>query len=304
MKTQPKLRKKSFTVVEQACHEVHGFTKLWEDLHQKITLSGHSLSTLHNYGRKIAQLSLHFGKLPQHINEKEINRYLASLARKSNSPSLSDFKFSVYGLRYCFRLLGLNDKVVQLPSIRKEKKLPVVLNHSECRALFKAPELLKHRMLLAFMYAGGLRAREVSRVELRDIDAERMMIHIRQSKYNKDRYVPLSPLLLLGLRKYCHACQPVHFLFNGSESGSPLSVRGMQWALREAVRKCKLQKGITLHTLRHSYATHLLELGMDIVSIKELLGHERIETTLVYLHVAKPNRNNLFSPFDRLYHTP
>ena len=96
--------------------------------------------------------------------------------------------------------------------------------------------------------------------------------------------------------------QPVEYLFNGNEPGSPLSIRGMQWALREAVKKCKLQKGITLHTLRHSYATHLLEYGMDIVSIKELLGHERIETTLVYLHVAKPNRSNLFSPLDRLYH--
>jgi len=301
MKTQSKLRKKSFTIVEQACYEIHGFSKLWEELQQKVTLSGHSQSTLNNYGRKIAQLSLHFGKLPQHISEKEINRYLASLARKSTTPSLSDFKFTVYGLRYCYRLPGLNDKVVKLPSIRREKKLPVVLNRSECRALFRAPELLKHRILLSFMYSAGLRAGEVSRVELKDIDSERMMIHIRQSKYNKDRYVPLSPLILKGLRKYYHTCRPVQYLFNGSEPGSPFSVRGMQWTLREAVKKCKLQKSITLHTLRHSYATHLLEEGMDIVTIKELPGHERIETTLVYLHVARPDRSNLFSPFDRLY---
>ena len=106
---------------------------------------------------------------------------------------------------------------------------------------------------------------------------------------------------LIGIVGIHFACQPVEYLFNGNTPGSPLSVRGMQWALREAVKKCKFQKGITLHTLRHSYATHLLEFGMDIVSIKELLGHERIETTLVYLHVAKPIRSNLFSPFDRLY---
>jgi len=151
------------------------------------------------------------------------------------------------------------------------------------------------------MYSAGLRAREASRLRIADIDSGRMMIHIRKSKYNKDRYVPLSPLILSGLRKYFFACRPVDYLFNGNAPGSPLSVRGMQWALREAVKKSKLQKGITLHTLRHSYATHLLEFGMDIVTIKELLGHERIETTLVYLHVAKPNRTNLFSPFDRLY---
>ena len=298
----PKLRKKSFTIVEQACQEIHGFSKLYQELQDKVTLSGQTLSTLSNYGRKLAQLSLHFGKLPQHISEREINRYLASLARKSTTPSLSDFKFTVYGLRYCYRLLGMNEKVVKLPSIKREKKLPVVLNRSECRALFKAPELLKHRVLLSLMYSAGLRAREVSRLELKDIDSERMMIHIRRSKYNKDRYVPLSPLILEGFVDFAQEVSVV--MFNGNDPGSPLSVRGMQWALRESVKKCKLQKGITLHTLRHSYATHLLEEGMDIVTIKDLLGHERIDTTLIYLHVARPNRSNVFSPFDRLYTKP
>ena len=301
MKTQSKLRKKAFTVVEQACHQIRGFRKLYEELDDKVRLSGHSHSTLNNYARKLAQLSLHFGKLPENISEKEVNKYLANLARQSKTPSLSDFKFTVYGLRYCYRLLGMNAKAVSLPKIKQPDKLPVVLNYAECKALFNAPELLKHRVLLALMYSAGLRAREVSNLHLADIDSGRMMIHIRQSKYNKDRYVPLSPGILQGLRKYFYACHPVEYLFNGNEPGSPLSVRGMQWALREAVKKCKLQKGITLHTLRHSYATHLLEFGMDIVTIKDLLGHERIDTTMVYLHVARPNRTNLFSPFDRLY---
>jgi len=301
METQPKLRKKSFTIVEQAIHQVRGFRQLYQELDDKVRLSGQSPSTLNNYARKLAQLSLHFGKLPQYISEKELNKYLADMARQSKTPSLSDFKFAVYGLRYCYRLLGMNDKLVKLPSIKHSNKLPVVLNYQECKALFNASELLKHRMLLSLIYSAGLRAREVSRLRLADIDSGRMMIHIRQSKYNKDRYVPLSPLILEGLRKYYYACRPMEYLFNGNTPGSPLSVRGMQWALREAVKKCKLQKGITLHTLRHSYATHLLEFGMDIITIKELLGHERIQTTLIYLHVAKPNRSNLFSPFDRLY---
>lgn len=301
METHSNLRKKSFTVVEQAIHQVRGFRSLYQELDDKVRLSGQSNSTLNNYARKLAQLSLHFGRLPQHISEKEMNKYLAQLARQSKSPSLSDFKFSVYGLRYCYRLLGMPEKAVQLPNIKRDNKLPVVLNYEECKALFSASELLKHRILLSLIYSAGLRAREASRLRLSDIDSGRMMIHIRQSKYNKDRYVPLSQFVLEGLRKYYYACQPKDYLFNGNTPGSPMSVRGMQWALREAVKKCKLQKGITLHTLRHSYATHLLEYGMDIVTIKELLGHERIETTLVYLHVAKPNRSNLFSPFDRLY---
>jgi len=300
-KEKSKVQKRTFTIVEQACHEIHGFRKLYDELRDKILLSGQSKSTLTNYARKVAQISLHYGKLPQNISEKEVNRYLASIARNSKTPSLSDFKFYVHGLRYCYRLLGMNDKALKLPSIHEPQKLPVVLNYQECIALFKSPELLKHRVLLALIYSAGLRAGEVSRLKIADIDSGRMMIHIRRSKFNKDRYVPLSPLILQGLRKYYYACQPVEYLFNGNTAGTPLTVKGMQWALREAVKKCKLQKGISLHTLRHSYATHLLEMGMDIVSIKELLGHERIQTTMIYLHVAKPNRSNLFSPFDRLY---
>jgi site-specific recombinase XerD len=301
MKTQSKLKKKSLTVVEQACHQIHGFRKLYEELDDKIRLSGQSESTLINYSRQLAQLSLHFGKLPEHIGEKELNKYLANLARQSKTPSLSNFKFMVYGLRYCYRLLGMNEKAVSLPSLKQAKKLPVVLNYNECKALFNAPDLLKHRVLLALIYSAGLRAHEASHLKLADIDSGRMMIHIRQSKYNKDRYVPLSHCILQGLRKYYSACHPVEYLFNGMESGKPMSVTGIQWVLRQAVKKCKLQKGITLHTLRHSYATHLLEFGMDIVTIKDLLGHVRIDTTMIYLHVARPNRSNLFSPFDRLY---
>ena len=196
-----------------------------------------------------------FGKLPQHLSDKEVNRYLASVARQSKTPSLSDFKFYVHGLRYCYRLLGMNEKALQLPKIREPHKLPVVLNRQECIAIFKAPELLKHRVLLSLIYSAGLRAGEASRLKIADIDSGRMMIHIRQSKFNKDRYVPLSPLILQGLRKYYYACQPVEYLFNGNSAGSPLSIRGMQWALREAVKKCKLQR--ILRAVQHCRTSEL-----------------------------------------------
>jgi integrase/recombinase XerD len=152
METQSKLRKKSFTILEQAIHQVRGFRGLYQEFDDKVWLSGQSARTLSNYARKLAQLSLHFGKLPQHINEKELNKYLASLARQSKAPSLSDFKFAVYGLPYCYRLSGMNDKLVQLPGIKPDNKLPVVLNHQKCKALFNAPELLKHRVLIAMIY--------------------------------------------------------------------------------------------------------------------------------------------------------
>ena len=202
MNNSSKLQKKSFTIVEQACHGIRGFKNLFQELDDKVRLSGQSTSTLKNYARKLAHLSLHFGKLPQHIGEKEINKYLASLARDSKTPSLSDFKFTVCGLRYCYRLLGMNEKAVKLPQLKHNNKLPVVLNYKECKALFNAPELLKHRVLLSLIYSAGLRVREASNLKISDIDSGRMIIHIRQSKYNKDRYVPLSDLILKGLRKY------------------------------------------------------------------------------------------------------
>ena len=301
MNTPLKVHKKRFSIAEKACHAIPGFRDLYRQIDDKMRLDGNTTTTFKHYSQKLAQLSLHFGKLPQHISEDELNKYMASLIRQSKSPSLSNFKFIVFSLRYCYRLLGINDKVVRLPKIKHNKKLPVVLSYQECKAIFNAPESLKHRMLLCFIYSSGLRASEAGRMKISDIDTDRMMIHIRQSKYNKDRYVPLSPFVLLGLRKYNKAFRPVNYLFNGKEPGSPLSVMGMRSVLVAAVKKCRLQKNITLHTLRHRYATHLIEFGRDIVTIKELLGHANIKTTLVYLHVAIPNRSNLFSPFDRLY---
>lgn len=300
METQTKLRKKRFNIVEQAIMRVKGFKELYQEFEDKVLIWGHSPSVLRNYSRNVAGVCLHFNRLPQDISEKDLNIYLADLAR-SNSPSLSNFKFTVYGLRYFYRLLGLKDRLVELPSIKAKKKLPVVLNYEECKAIFSAPALLKHRILLGLIYSAGLRAGEVSRLRLSDIDPGRMMIHIRQSKCNKDRYVPLSPLVLGGLKRYCKAYQPIDYLFNGSTPGTPIITQGIRWMLHESVRKCGLTKDINVHTLRHTYATHLLEFGMDIVSIKELLGHSRIETTMVYLHVAKSSRINLFSPIDRLY---
>ncbi len=301
METPTKLLKKKDGIVERACNEINGFRELYQELDDEVRLSGQSSGTFVNYSRKLALLSLHFGKLPQDITDKEINKYRADLTRQSKTPSLSEFKFAVYSLRYYYRMLRLTDRVIQLPNIKRSNKLPVVLNQAECKALFLAPTHLKHRVLLSLIYSAGLRAGEACRLKIGDIDSGRMMIHIQQSKGKKDRYVPLSPLILDGLRTYFIACHPVDYLFNGKKPGSPISICGIEWILREAVKKCKLLKRISPHTLRHSYATHLLEFGMDIVTIKELLGHERIETTLVYLHVAIPNRSNLFSPFDRLY---
>lgn len=288
------------TILEKACTQVEGFAAAYQKLNEKVVLAGQSKSTLNNYARQLAHLCLHFDCLPEQLDDEQINGYLAALASGSKSPSLSSFKHSIYGLRFYFRLVGHPKRAINLPSLKKQDKLPVVLSHQELIRLFNAPELIKHRALLSLVYAAGLRAGEVCRLKIADIDSQRMTIFIRQSKGNKDRYVPLSPAILPLLRNYYTACKPVEWLFNGKEPGQPFSVRGLQWVMGETVKKARISKEVCVHSLRHSYATHLLEQGLDLVSIKERLGHAFIQTTMVYLHVAQIIPRQIGSPYDEL----
>lgn len=289
------------TIIEKAIESISGFNAVYLKLQQQVALRGQSSSTLNNYIRRIAIVSLHFGKLPEQVSDDEINEYLASVALDPRSPSRSSFKHAVYGLRYYFRLMGMNKRAIALPSLKKEAKLPVILNRSELKELFKAPVLLKHKILLTLIYSAGLRSQEVINLKLSDIDFERRTIHIRQSKYKKDRIVPLSDYMAKGLRKYLSAENPHVWLFNGKEPDGRYSVRGLSWVMRETLKKTSVKKDVNLHSLRHSYATHLLEDGLNIVTLKELLGHAEIATTMIYLHVAQCPLIKPHSPLDTLY---
>ena len=296
------MRKKSSpTILEQAIAIVPEFKQVIKKLDTQVVLRGQSKSTLSNYGRRLALFVIHFKALPENICEDEINEYLVALARDPKSPSRSSFKHMVYGLRYYYRLLGMNKKAIALPSLKKDTKLPVILNRSELKELFSVPLLLKQRIVLALIYSAGLRGREVINLKIADVDFERMTIHIRQSKYKKDRIVPLSPTMAIGLKKYLKAENPHVWLFNGKQPDSQYSVRGLSWVMRENLKKTSIKKEVSLHTLRHSYATHLLEEGVDIVTLKNLLGHAEITTTMIYLHIAQCQQVNPHSPFDTLY---
>lgn len=296
------MRKKTgFTVVEQAIIVVPDFQRVVTKLEQQVTLRGQSNSTLNNYIRRIALFVIRFEKLPEYIEEEEINEYLVSLARDPKSPSRSSFKHMVYGLRYYYRLLGMNKQALALPSLRQDTKLPVILNRHELKELFAAPKLLKQKIVLALIYSAGLRGQEVINLKISDIDFERMTIHIRQSKYKKDRIVPLSKAMASGLQKYLKAENPNIWMFNGKEPDGRYSVRGLSWVMRETIKKTSITKEVNLHTLRHTYATHLLEEGLNIVTLKELLGHADITTTMIYLHVAQCDLIKPHSPLDTLY---
>lgn len=299
------MRKKSgFTIVEQAIIAVPGFENVVKKLEQQVILRGQSNSTLQNYIRRIALFVLHFEKLPEQLDEDQINEYLTALARDPKSPSRSSFKHMVYGLRYYYRLLGMNKQAIALPSLKRDTKLPVILNRQELKELFRTPKLLKQRIVLTLIYSAGLRGQEVINLKISDVDFERTTIHIRQSKYKKDRIVPLSPTMAIGLKKYLKAENPHIWLFNGKQPDSKYSVRGLSWVMRENLKKTSITKEVNLHSLRHSYATHLLEQGLNIVTIKELLGHAQITTTMIYLHVAQCELLKPHSPLDTLYNYP
>lgn len=294
-------RRTSPTILERAIIAVPGFETVLTKLSQQVTLRGQSESTLSNYGRRIALFVIHFNRLPEQVSEDEINEYLVSLVRDPKSPSRSSFKHMVYGLRYYYRLLGMNKNAIALPSLKRDTKLPIILNRKELRELFSAPLLLKQRIVLTLIYSAGLRGQEVINLKLSDVDFERKTIHIRQSKYKKDRILPLSPTMSQGLKKYLKAENPHIWLFNGKQLDSQYSVRGLSWVMRENLKKTSITKEVNLHSLRHTYATHLLEEGVDIVTLKNLLGHADITTTMIYLHIAQCEHVNPHSPLDTLY---
>lgn len=287
--------------MEQAIIAVPEFKRVIKQLDQQVTLRGQSQSTLNNYIRRIALFVLHFEKLPEYVDEDHINEYLVALARDPRSPSRSSFKHMVYGLRYYYRLLGMNKQAIALPCLKRDTKLPVILNRSELKELFAAPQLLKQRIVLSLIYSAGLRGQEVINLKISDVDFERMTIHIRQSKYKKDRIVPLSPTMAIGLKRYLRAENPHVWLFNGKQPASKYSMRGLSWVMRENLKKTSITKPVNLHSLRHTYATHLLEEGINIVTLKDLLGHAEITTTMIYLHIAQCEHVKPHSPLDSLY---
>lgn len=269
-------------------------------MQEKITLQQLSNSTFKNYSRQIRQISIRFNNLPEYLSIEEINQYLAELANDNASPSR--FKHAVYGLRFYFRAIGEKELRLQLPVLKKEKRLPTVFSRDECRRLFAGTRNLKHKAVLMLIYSAGLRVQETSLLKLTDIDVQRKMIFVLNGKGRRPRYVPLSHMLLDILLLCLEKFRPSVYLFNGKTQGTPLSKAAIRLAMRNALKLAGIRKErACVHTLRHSFATHLLEDGLDIISIKELLGHSRIENTLVYLHVADYDKGYKHSPLDNLY---
>jgi len=192
----------------------------------------------------------------------------------------------------------INPELIHRP--KKERKLPNVLSKEEIKAILEAHHNIKHKTMLSLIYSCGLRRSELLNLKPLDIDSKRNVVIIRQSKGKKDRITPLSPKILDLLRLYYKEYKPTQYLFEGQEAGTMYSEQSLQKVLKMALVKVKISKPVTIHWLRHSYATHLLENGTDLRYIQELLGHNSSRTTEIYTHVSTKNLQQIKSPFDDL----
>ena len=201
---------------------------------------------------------------------------------------------------YYSKFSNQNMEIDFLHRPRREKRLPNVLSKQEVRSILEAPVNLKHRAMLSLIYGCGLRRSELLGLKPQDIQSDRNLLFVRQSKGKKDRVVPLSDKLIELVRAYYKAYKPKIWLFEGQESGEKYSERSIQLVLKQALSKTNIQKPVSLHWLRHSYATHLLESGTDLRYIQEILGHSSSKTTEIYTHVSQKNIKLIRSPFDDL----
>ncbi len=231
-------------------------------------------------------------------NVEAYQRYLIA----ERKVGFSSFNQSTCALRFFYRTcLGKTEwAIARMPYQRKRRVLPEILSPEEVAAIFEACHNLKHKTLLMTTYSGGLRLRETLGLLPSDIDSRRMMIRIEQGKGRKDRYVMLSPTLLVELRTYWKAFRPLRWLFEGKTKGQPLSASTAEKVFTSAAGRAGIKKGVSFHSLRHAFATHLLEGGTNIRVIQALLGHQCLTTTQVYTHVARTYVNATVSPLDHL----
>jgi site-specific recombinase XerD len=248
-------------------------------------LRNYSPRTLETYVSCVARFAQHFGRSPDRLGSEEIRAYQLHLLEQGASWSL--FNQTVSALRFLYRVtLGREEQMPVIPYGKKPKRLPCVLSPEEVLRLLNTTPPGPARLLFQTLYACGLRINEALHLRAADIDSARMVVHVRQGKGNKERLVPLSERLLDELRRYGRAYRPRPWLFPGRSQQRLLCPSTVQRRCRLLVADAGITKRATVHTLRHSYATHLLEAGVDVVTLQKLLGHTSLNTTAHYLHLT------------------
>lgn len=263
-------------------------------------LRGFSLKTIKNYTNHVSNFTKFYNKSPELLDEKEIRDYLHyCITEKKLSEGTVNYINASLKFFYT-KTLNKQWNIDNLARVKERRRLPVVLSPQEIKAIFDATQHIKYKAIFMTIYSAGLRISEACNLKITDIDSKNMQIFIRQGKGKKDRYSILSKSNLQILREYWKIYKPKEYLFSGRYRTDAISARSVQKVLVESLKNAKISKNATVHTLRHSFATHLLDAGTDICYIQRLLGHTRITTTTIYLHLRRMDLLNIKSPLDIL----
>lgn len=262
-------------------------TPLRKRMLEYMQLKHYSPRTIKSYLNVVAAYVRHIDKNPELSDWEQVRSYLLHLLndRHCSVSYLSQVNSALKIFFVC--VLGWPEAGYQVPRPRRVRILPSVMSIEEVQRLINSVANVKHHTMLQVLYGTGMRVSEIVALRITDIDSDRGQIAVRQAKGFKDRYVPLSPTLLEQLREYWRICRPTEFLFEHEVFGGPLSIRTVQAIFQKAKLAAGITKKVSTHTLRHSYATHLLEAGADLLSIRNQLGHSSIATTTVYLHLKE-----------------
>jgi integrase/recombinase XerD len=265
---------------------------------QEMQIRNYSERTIVSYIHCIERLSFHYKTSPDLLSLEQIKSYLHyCVVEKNESASTLNQIISAVRILYS-DVLERAWEPIKLKRPRKEKQLPVVLSTQEVSLLIDSVKNVKHRLMLITAYSAGLRINEVRSLQVTDIDSDRMQIRVKNGKGKKDRFTLLSSKTLEQLRMYYKLFRPKKYLFEGNEPSKPIHVRTIGHIFERAVKSSGITKGVTFHSLRHSFATHLLEQGTNLRLIQQLLGHNSLRTTSVYLHVSRFDPKEIVSPFD------
>jgi integrase/recombinase XerD len=278
--------------------------KLRDQMKADMTLRRFSVHTEKAYLKCAKDFAKHFMRSPAEMGTQEVREFVVHLVEKKKvSPAVQGIYVSA--LKFLYRTTLQRPEVVRdIPSPKIPKTLPDILSKEEVLSLFEAIRPTKHKAIMATTYSAGLRISEVCSLEITDIDTQRMLIHVRDGKGKKDRYVMLSDQILALLDDYYKSLPPQStYLFPGQNPHRPISHTAVGKVLRNAVQKVGLSKKVSMHTLRHSFATHLLEAGGDIRVLQVLLGHSSIHTTVRYTQVTTHHLAHTKSPWDLLDHS-
>jgi len=274
--------------------------RLLTAVEDELTLRRYSPKTRVAYLGHLRRFLRHFGQSAETLTAADLHSYFLDLVHSGVSRSYQNQAISAvkFLYRHVLQQPGVLDDLPR--PIRGEKRLPAVLSRGEVQRLFQAVDNLKHRAVLLVIYAGGLRVSEAARLKVADVDGERRQVFVRGGKGGKDRYTVIGEAALEALRDYWRVYQPTGWLFPGYRPDEPISPRAIQAAFRRARDQAGIRKEATVHTLRHSFATHLLEDGVDVRYIQELMGHEDVRTTQRYTHVSNREMGRIRSPVDDL----